>query len=231
MSDKFSLSDIQKVNDAMRETNDTDKPYAVQSDEDLMVIGDANETEKVTRDFYITFRFEREELETLPKGAKEVGDWVLFTQKFENVFIRARDDMKILEACWKIYPFFTKNEHLLEVRDGAIDKLQKEYGCELRADGTTTLSGKRENEFLKAVEKIEEQYTFDLVHEYNYGDGEQISQAVYNFVKVLLNLDDYMANHMVGLSVLTAFLDCTVAFPEVFKETETLFGLSSTVKK
>lgn len=67
------------------------------------------------------------------------------------------------------------------------------------------------------------QANIEMIHVYNQA-GEQGQQAIYDFVKTLLNIDDVLADHMLPGSVLNALYATIVNNPEIFNETETVFG-------
>lgn len=203
---KFSFEDLQKANKAIEKASDSDRPYAVAKGDDVLVIGDANDVAPHTMNAVVQFRFEIDELQEIPKGAKTVMNrWVLIDQSFTDIFISPQDDLKIVEAFMGVYPFFAEVQEIEENKKEALEKATDE------------------NE----RKKIEIEHERLLLHEYNYGQGVKTSEELYNFVAIMLGLDDYMKSHMTSMSCLVVFIQITEAFPELVREAETLFGLSS----
>ncbi len=226
---KFSFEDLQKANKAVEKASSSERPYAVVKNEEVLVVGDTNDIEPRTADFNIQFRFEKDELENVPKGAKTVMNrWVLLDQTFNDIFIAPKDDLKIVEACLEVYPFFAEFQELNDFREKSIKEIEEKYNATFKGETTSAKEQSVEKEMLKEREEVQRQFFRMLLHEYNYGQGQNTTEGMYGFVAVVLGLDDYMKEHMSASSVLTAFIKIADVFPEVFKEAETLFGLSST---
>ena len=230
MSEKFSLQDLKDANDAILKTDESDRPYLVKHDDETMVIGNANNTEVKKSDFKIQFRFEKDELESIPKEAKVINKrWVLIEKEFNDIFIAPKDDMKVVEACFNIYPFFAWYQEMQESKDNDVKEIEERYGAKFLDNGKTT--AKDENvakKMLKERDIVTYNYSRAVLHEYNYGNAKgNMSDGIYDFVAIVLNIDDWTKEHMSATSVLSAFIKMTEAFPEVFQETESLFGLNS----
>lgn len=230
MSEKFSLQDLKDANDAILKTDKSDRPYLVQHDNETMVIGNANNTELKKSDFRIQFRFEKDELASIPEEAKVINKrWVLIEKEFNDIFIAPKDDMKVVEACFNIYPFFAWYQEVQDNMDKEVNEIEERYGAKFLDNGKTT--EKDENvakKMLKERDIVSENYARIVLHEYNYGNAKgNMSDGIYDFVAIVLGIDDWTKEHMSAPSVLSAFIRMTEAFPEVFQETESLFGLSS----
>lgn len=226
---KFSFEDLQKANKAVEKASESDRPYAVMKGEEVMVIGDSNDIEPKTADFNIQFRFEKDELEKVPTGAKTIMNrWVLFEQKFNDIFIAPKDDLKIVESCLTVYPFFAEYQELNDYRENSIKDIEEKYHETFKGETTSAKDKTVEDKMLKEREEVQRNFTRMLLHEYNYGQGQHTTEGMFDFVATVLGMDEYMKEHMSATSVLTAFIKIAEIFPEVFKEAETLFGLSST---
>ncbi len=226
---KFSFEDLQKANEAVTKAGESERPYAVMKGEEVMVVGDSNDIEPRTVDFTIQFRFEKDELSNVPSGAKTIMNrWVLFEQTFDDIFIAPKDDLKIVESCLGVYPFFAEYQELNEYRENSIKDIEEKYHETFKGETTSAKDKAIADKMLKEREEVERNFTRMLLHEYNYGQGQNTTEAMFNFVATVLGMDEYMKEHMSATSVLTAFIKIAEIFPEVFKEAETLFGLSST---
>lgn len=83
-------------------------PFLTAGDE-LAVVGDANETQRNSHDYKITFR--------VPKD----GQYVHKTVEYKDVYITPRQDTKIVKALTTIIPYMRK-----VTVDGAVEKLTDE---------------------------------------------------------------------------------------------------------
>mgnify|MGYP003619769705 FL=1 len=137
--------------------------------------------------------------------------------------------MKVVEACFNIYPFFAWYQEVQDNMDKEVNEIEERYGAKFLDNGKTT--AKDENvakNMLKERDIVSENYARIVLHEYNYGNAKgNMSDGIYDFVAIVLGIDDWTKEHMSAPSVLSAFIRMTEAFPEVFQETESLFGLNS----
>lgn len=117
----MKAKDFLAVNNQLKKTNEDSTPFLISKDEDLIVVGDANKTEVKANDYTIKFRMPKTELEAMPSGAKEVGEYYVFSLSFDGITITPRSDLKIVDAIFKILPFFNKLKE-----DGSIEDLSRE---------------------------------------------------------------------------------------------------------
>lgn len=97
-------------------------PFPVVDGKKISVVGDANRTEVKRNDYEIKFRIPKEMLGgDMPKGARQVGDFYVFTVKYKDVSVTPRNDLKIVDAIFKLLPFFKKIKD-----DGGVEELDEE---------------------------------------------------------------------------------------------------------
>lgn len=232
MSEKFSLEDIQKIDDSIDTAREQDKPFAVYSGgDDISVVGDANKTELEKMDVKVVFRYDKEEFhalfESMPEGAKETTNFVIFSHTFKDVFVNPRQDTLLAEGIVKLVPYFQEYERISQEVDEKYEKVEKEFNAKFisHSDGTitTTLKDEKRNaEMLERRNKIDEKMTTDMIHFYNYS-SEDIRNGVYEIVGSLLGLDIDMLNHVTGISAINAMIALFTKFPDLWNESEILF--------
>lgn len=222
--DKFTINDWLDINKSLEKAREDDTPHAVLNNGNLAVVGDANKTEVKKVDYQIKFRFEEGELQAYPKNAKKVGKYIMFTIDFEDIHINPRKDMLLVESALGIYPIITALTNVVDTRNSQIEEMLKQAGAEYTKDDDGQITLSQPNKQLEdEIEVIKTQANIEMIHVYNQA-GEQGQQAIYNFVKTLLNIDDVLADHMLPGSVLNALYATIVNNPEIFNETETVFG-------
>lgn len=222
--DKFTINDWLDINKSLEKAREDDTPHAVLNNGNLAVVGDANKTEVKKVDYQIKFRFEEGELQAYPKNAKKVGKYIMFTIDFEDIHINPRKDMLLVESALGIYPIITALTNVVETRNSQIEEMLKQAGAEYTKDDDGQITLSQPNKQLEdEIEVMKTQANIEMIHVYNQA-GEQGQQAIYNFVKTLLNIDDVLADHMLPGSVLNALYATIVNNPEIFNETETVFG-------
>ena len=222
--DKFTINDWLDINKSLEKAREDDTPHAVLNNGNLAVVGDANKTEVKKVDYQIKFRFEEGELQAYPKNAKKVGKYIMFTIDFEDIHINPRKDMLLVESALGIYPIITALTNVVETRNSQIEEMLKKVGAEYTKDDDGQITLSQPNKQLEdEIEVMKTQANIEMIHVYNQA-GEQGQQAIYNFVKTLLNIDDVLADHMLPGSVLNALYATIVNNPEIFNETETVFG-------
>ena len=117
----MKAKDFLAVNNQLKKTSEDETPFLISKDEELIVVGDANKTEVKTNDYSIKFRMSKSEFDTKPEGAQEIGDYYVFSLIYEGISITPRSDLKIVDAIFKILPFFNKlNEN------GSVEDLSRE---------------------------------------------------------------------------------------------------------
>lgn len=222
--DKFTINDWLDINKSLEKAREDDTPHAVLNNGNLAVVGDANKTEVKKVDYQIKFRFEEGELQAYPKNAKKVGKYIMFTIDFEDIHINPRKDMLLVESALGIYPIITALTNVVETRNSQIEEMLKQAGAEYTKDDDGQITLSQPNKQLEdEIEVMKTQANIEMIHVYNQA-GEQGQQAIYDFVKTLLNIDDVLADHMLPGSVLNALYATIVNNPEIFNETETVFG-------
>ena len=222
--DKFTINDWLDINKSLEKAREDDTPHAVLNNGNLAVVGDANKTEVKKVDYQIKFRFEEGELQAYPKNAKKVGKYIMFTIDFEDIHINPRKDMLLVESALGIYPIITALTNVVDTRNSQIEEMLKQAGAEYTKDDDGQITLSQPNKQLEdEIEVMKTQANIEMIHVYNQA-GEQGQQAIYNFVKTLLNIDDVLADHMLPGSVLNALYATIINNPEIFNETETVFG-------
>ena len=222
--DKFTINDWLDINKSLEKAREDDTPHAVLNNGNLAVVGDANKTEVKKVDYQIKFRFEEGELQAYPKNAKKVGKYIMFTIDFEDIHINPRKDMLLVESALGIYPIITALTNVVDTRNSQIEEMLKQVGAEYTKDDDGQITLSQPNKQLEdEIEVTKAQANIEMIHVYNQA-GEQGQQAIYDFVKTLLNIDDVLADHMLPGSVLNALYATIVNNPEIFNETETVFG-------
>lgn len=222
--DKFTINDWLDINKSLEKAREDDTPHAVLNNGNLAVVGDANKTEVKKVDYQIKFRFEEGELQAYPKNAKKVGKYIMFTIDFEDIHINPRKDMLLVESALGIYPIITALTNVVDTRNSQIEEMLKQAGAEYTKDDDGQITLSQPNKRLEdEIEVMKTQANIEMIHVYNQA-GEQGQQAIYDFVKTLLNIDDVLADHMLPGSVLNALYATIVNNPEIFNETETVFG-------
>lgn len=117
----MSPEDFMKIGEKIKKTNEDTTPFAVVKEGKLSVVGDANQTEVKKNDYTIKFRFPKE---LFPEGlekATSVGPYYVVAVEYKGVSITPRNDVKIMDAIFKILPFFNKLKE-----DGGIEELSNE---------------------------------------------------------------------------------------------------------
>lgn len=222
--DKFTINDWLDINKSLEKAREDDTPHAVLNNGNLAVVGDANKTEVKKVDYQIKFRFEEGEFQAYPKNAKKVGKYIMFTIDFEDIHINPRKDMLLVESALGIYPIITALTNVVDTRNSQIEEMLKQAGAEYTKDDDGQITLSQPNKQLEdEIEVMKAQANIEMIHVYNQA-GEQGQQAIYDFVKTLLNIDDVLADHMLPGSVLNALYATIVNNPEIFNETETVFG-------
>lgn len=222
--DKFTINDWLDINKSLEKAREDDTPHAVLNNGNLAVVGDANKTEVKKVDYQIKFRFEEGELQAYPKNAKKVGKYIMFTIDFEDIHINPRKDMLLVESALGIYPIITALTNVVDTRNSQIEEMLKKVGAEYTKDDDGQITLSQPNKQLEdEIEVMKAQANIEMIHVYNQA-GEQGQQAIYDFVKTLLNIDDVLADHMLPGSVLNALYATIINNPEIFNETETVFG-------
>lgn len=107
---KVDLEDMLGVQEKYEEAEHTDVPIAVMQGDKLKVVGDANKTEVVSRDYTVRFRFPKTMASNVSQEdiVTDLGEYVIVRFEFTDVHIVPRRDYEILESVMDIIPFFKK---------------------------------------------------------------------------------------------------------------------------
>lgn len=215
--EKFSINDWLDIQDAVEKAREDDTPYAIhQRNGDLAIVGDANKTEKKPSfDYDAKFRYEKKELNSIPKGAQEVGRFIVFEHHFDDININPRNDLQLVESSLGVFPILKAFSDIVE----KYEEKAKEIDPNVQfVDGNF-----RSEEHQDELKKMAKDRNIELIHVYNEaGDSGQLS--IYKFVQTLLNIDDDLISHMMPISVLGILMATIVNNPEIINEAETVFG-------
>lgn len=102
----MTQEDILKIKDEMDKAQESTTPFAVVAEDNMAVVGDANDTKTVLTDYTITFR--------LPDGK---GGSVEKDVDYKNVFVTPRQETRLARLYAELLPFFKKFEDGGEVTD------------------------------------------------------------------------------------------------------------------
>lgn len=224
MSEKFTISDFLDIKDKLENAREDDTPFAVQNDGSLSVIGDSNKTEKKMFDYNVKFRYEKDELNSIPENAKQVGKYVMFEIKFDDVHINPRKDLELVESSLGLFPIVNAFSEIAQDKDNKVNELSKKYGIEIekKIDGKY-IPAKENKQLQQELNTLATETNINLIHAYNEA-GDEGQDSIYKFVQIMLNIDDEMADHMLPGSVLNVFCATIANHPELFNEAETVFG-------
>lgn len=133
---RVDLDDMLKMQKSMDDAQKDDTPFAVVSDDGVVVAGDVNKTERKSRDYSIRFRFPESHMKDLGIDEKDVIDrvagYIVIQLDFNDVYIVPRRDIDIEAAIVKVIPYFQK------LQDDGIST--EDRSAEEMRDFTKTLS-------------------------------------------------------------------------------------------
>lgn len=121
MNDSFTPQELVKLNEKIKAASDDTTPYLILKENEIHVPGDANLTEVKKTDYAIKFRYPRNLFTELPDGAREVGDFVIFSVTYPDITITPRRDLKIISEIFKLKPFMQELKG-----DGSVGELTNE---------------------------------------------------------------------------------------------------------
>ena len=232
MSETISLEQLKMVHKKVEEAREDETPYAIYAEEDepIKVIGDANKTEVKKADYPITFRFELSEVDkdSLPEDVKIYFDkYVQFTVNYEDIYVNPRKDSKLVGSLIEVMPFMNQIKEMVDQLDSDQKSIEKKYNAKIikkKGKYATTLKDEK-----KSNQMLEEYLTgmSECVWEVNrlYSEAsETVTDALYNLVALLLDIDDFHADHMTAFSVIEAVMILISTNPQLVNETESLFG-------
>ena len=96
--------DLVRIQNEMREAEKDDTPFLVMNDDEIGVVGDANEVKDKSFDASIVFRFPKSYLSKID-GAVEAGNYCLAEIEYKNCKITAQMDIPLLSAFMILEPF------------------------------------------------------------------------------------------------------------------------------
>lgn len=91
-------SEYKTIDKAFQEAEQSDTPFLIAAEDELVVAGDANKTELNIHDFEVTFRIPVEENGKVKYTTK--------TKEYKGVYITPRRDSDIVKALTVLLPFF-----------------------------------------------------------------------------------------------------------------------------
>lgn len=209
MSEKITLDSIKKTHKAIEKARESERPFPRHNEDGTIdVIGDANETELNKFDVIAHFVFRKDELEHIPDGARQIGKYIAFDMKFDDVFINPRDNLKYVDCIVRMLPFW---EAITDSYDEAEKRIEKLNSLD--------------PDYQKKADKINSDLMMKVAHEYAYSEKD-VQNAIYDLVATLLNLDEFMEDHLSAYSAIECFLSIINNNPELINESELVFTRS-----
>ena len=89
-------NEYREIDEAIDKAQESVVPFPVQTEDELSVVGDANQTELNKHDFKIEFRIPQQ------------GKYTSYTREFKGVYITPRQNVSIVKAFTTLMPFFRK---------------------------------------------------------------------------------------------------------------------------
>lgn len=109
-----------KLNQSLAEVEKDDTPYALVTDGEISVIGDAGKTEPKIHDYTIELRFPRSMEDKIQGITDKTDNFVFSSIEFKDVTITPQDDMKVVLAISKMLPFFLNARE-----DGTLGRIEE----------------------------------------------------------------------------------------------------------
>lgn len=102
--------EMKKISDKLEVTKADTTPHVGVHDEEILVIGDANKTEKKSHDYTMRMRFPAamEESVGTENVVSRVGQFIYVDVTYKDVTITPRNDLKIVRSIAILFPFFKK---------------------------------------------------------------------------------------------------------------------------
>lgn len=126
----MTQNEVLEFKKALDSAEESVVPFAVAKDNELNIVGDANETKVNPFDYKITFR--------IPDTSDGTVKYSEKTAEFKNVYVTPRNEMRVVKTIAQLLPYFRKikedgtvgeftNDELLEVvatmEDEVIDSM------------------------------------------------------------------------------------------------------------
>lgn len=96
----MTREEYDKIKEAIEGAETSTKPFLVTDGDELVVAGDANETQVVTHDYKIRFRVPIEENGKRTLTVKEV--------EYKDRYVTPRNDIKIVQLITELMPYYKK---------------------------------------------------------------------------------------------------------------------------
>lgn len=112
MKTELSFEEYKKMKEAMDNAENSDRPYAVVEDDQIHVVGDVNDTEKITHDYTIQFAYpNNESWREYASKWKKIGEsknYYGVEKEFKDIFIPPMIQTQALSTFAELYSFFYK---------------------------------------------------------------------------------------------------------------------------
>lgn len=116
----MNQAEIIRIKEAMdKARNEDTTPFVVPTEDELVVAGDPNKTERKVGNYTIQFRFPKEMTNGM-NVVKTIGKYAFVDIDYNDVRITPRHDMEIMKRILRIIPFFNDMKE-----DGTIDAVDK----------------------------------------------------------------------------------------------------------
>lgn len=220
MSQKFTVDDIKGYNEqaitpsqvvemhkVVEKARDSEKPFLVNNNDQLSIIGDPNDTEKETiSSIKMRFCFGKDEFEKIPEDAQVVGNKVYLTREFKDVEINPNDCLRSGYSLMKLMPFFHDVDKLTEKMNKKIASIDK-----------------NDTNYQKKVDDITNDYGVEVIRLIAWSNDD-VRKALNEFVASVLGIDDTLKDKMDSYYVFTCFYQIIDKNPNILNEFEVLFG-------
>lgn len=114
-----------KIKKAIDKAEEDTTPYAGVVDDQIIINGDANNTEVKKHDYEVKFILPKEMKDLFP-DAEVHGEYILATIEYKDVYITPRQNLKVTSAIAQILPLFKKLKE-----DGDIENLSDQEAIEV----------------------------------------------------------------------------------------------------
>lgn len=144
-------NDMIKLQEKVNEAESDTTPFAViDSEGEVSVVGDANKTERKSKDYTVVFRVPSEYKDLLPDAESLAnGKYFVSEVHYHNVIITPRKDLKICSSIMKLLPFLrevlpsgeTKDRDKSEISKIISDWVVKDYIVDAMYDLVASVIG------------------------------------------------------------------------------------------
>lgn len=109
----MTREDYELIDGSLKDAEKDDTPFLITTEDELIVAGDANKTQRNIHDFEITFR--------IPVEEDGVVKYTTVKKEFKSVYITPRQETRILKMFTAMLPFY----HRVNA-EGGVEKLSEE---------------------------------------------------------------------------------------------------------